>query len=251
VSKTPPQRQKHLLVSPETIRGELAILRGADVSHIIRVMRLDVGAKLSLANGDGELFWGTIESHDKNKVCLRIDRREQVPRQKPAISLVYGMAKSTKTETVLQKATELGVDRIILAVCQRSVSRPKDLGRKEERMKEIIRQAARQSDRVYLPELTLCSSFRLALKETHETHLRLVTSFSGASLSSLDAVQWRNAAQITIAVGPEGGLTADEEKQAVDVGFVPIRLGPLTLRTETAAIAGLSLINFLSGRFSD
>lgn len=213
-------------------------------------MRLEEGAKLSLADGQGGLFWGTIESVQKNKLFVRIDRHRVSDPKRPIISLIYGMAKASQTETVLQKATELGVDHLVLAVCQRSISRPKDLPRKEERLREIIRQAARQSGRVFLPQLRLAPRLGDALAESRGADLRLVTSFSGVCLSTISDDTWKGASEIAIVVGPEGGLTDAEEAQALDHDYLRVRLGELTMRTETAAIASLSLINFLSGRFS-
>jgi 16S rRNA (uracil1498-N3)-methyltransferase len=148
---------------------------------------------------------------------------------------------------VLQKATELGVDRLELALCARSVSQPEG-ERKLERWREIVRQAARQCGRQHLPELASPAPLGVALRRAAHVEARLVAHPEGEPLAAIEEQLAATSREVAVAVGPEGGFTPAELDDARACGFSPVALGPCILRTETAALTALALVAYLTGR---
>jgi 16S rRNA (uracil1498-N3)-methyltransferase len=233
-----------------------AHLDSTDRHHLIKVMRLSVGDRVELADGSGTLFQTTISAVGPQHVRLQIDSTCQAaPRPGPKRWLVYGLAKGARNELVLQKATELGVDRLMPAICERSIARPKDAEGKKERWLEIVRQAARQCERADLPVLDPPAPFcdlvsqlsaRLGRDGLFERS-RLLIALANASPLSAMVSDLLDSSLLALAVGPEGGFTDREIRHANDVGFIAAGLGPMVLRSETAALAGLAVLTQLSG----
>jgi len=159
------------------------------------------------------------------------------------------MARGGRTEYVLQKSTELGVDELCPVICRRSVSRPKELSSKHQRYSEVVRQAARQSERSWLPMLNAPQKLEDALPRwASSSATRLVAVPGAPALSSKSELIKAQEQEITLLVGPEGGLCAEEIDLALGVGFQPVGLGTRILRTETAATALVAIVAFVSGR---
>lgn len=163
--------------------------------------------------------------------------------------LLDGIARGGRTEYVLQKSTELGVDRLSPLICRRSVSRPKEVGAKHQRYLEVIRQAARQSGRSWLPHLDIAERLEDALPRwACSPATRLVATLDGPPLSGKRGKIEAEEQEIVLLVGPEGGLCEQEIDLALGAGFAPVGLGPRILRTETAATALLAIVAFIAGR---
>lgn len=242
---------KQLFVAPQDIRGDSARLRGDDFHHVVRVLRLRPGAALVLVDGTGLRYQGRLERIERSEAWVTIDeRRVLAPDPAPRLLLIDGLARSERTTLVLQKATELGVDEFLPAICTRSVTRPMDAASKVERWQEIARQAARQCERARLPVIHAPRPWAAALQQVPAEALRLVAMPGAQDLAALELRLRREASAVAIAVGPEGGLTADELQQARAAAFEPVSLGPRVLRTETAAIALLALAAYLCGRLA-
>lgn len=233
------------ITDPDT---SLFILKGEDVRYISRVMRLGEKDPLSLVDGSGIELIGTIGVATKDQIEIDIHKAIRHPApEKTELKIIYGIAKGAKTDLVLQKATELGIDTIQLAICQRSVARPKESAHKINRYREVIRQACRQSERIYLPKLEPITTFDEALASTQDLNF---IAQSGGSAVDMHQEAIKRTQTIAIAIGPEGGFSDQELQLAKTKGFIPISLGKHILRSETAAITALSLLTFLSGRMS-
>jgi 16S rRNA (uracil1498-N3)-methyltransferase len=243
---------RRVVIPKDTIAGEEVRLSGALHHHLCRVLRLSAGAELLLVEESGAEHRGRIEAISRKEVLITIE--EHVPRStapRPRLVLIYGISRRSRTEWVLQKATELGVDSIVLARCERSVFRPPAHGSKLDRWREILRQAARQSARSTLPGLSPPLSLREALASAGSAELRLLASPDAQPLFRLAQRLVPPPSEVALVVGPEGGFSDLELEIAVQLGFLPVGLGPLVLRTETAAIALLALTAYLTGRLDE
>jgi len=162
------------------------------------------------------------------------------------VVLIQGLPKGDKLDWVLQKSTELGVSAVWPVVTARSVARPKPeaLGTRHGRWQRIVEEAARQSGRAEVPEVAPLRSLDEALKALVPGMRLLVLDEEERSerlgLAAGDAA-------VAIVVGPEGGLTREEVDVLRAAGGVPVSLGPLVLRTETAGLAALAVLRHLDG----
>ena len=231
--------------------AEDQILLSREVSHhVLRVLRYQPGDRVTLTDGQGAAATGVIGRIVGKQAEVAVDdRRTAPPDPLPRITLLYGLAKGVRTEWVLQKATEMGATRIVPTICERSVVRLRDAKAKQERWKEVIKQAARQSERYYLPALDAAASYREALALVKEVPLRIVACPDGKPLGQIVSPSKENLSEIAVLVGPEGGLASAEEQAAAAEGFQRAGMGPWILRSETAAFAALALVNHCSGRW--
>lgn len=228
--------------------GSSLRLRGDDHHHISHVLRLRPGARLSLVDGTGFCYEATLEAVGGRDSTLRLDLRRSLPRPAPPrLILIHGLARGGRSELVLQKATELGIDVLAPAICARSVARPRDAEGKRNRWLEVLRQAARQCQRGYLPELLAPLPFADALRIHAEADLKLIAAFGGQGLRSFTP-RLESANNVALVVGPEGGLDDAELDLADSLGYQRVSLGPLVLRSETAALALTALVAYAVGR---
>jgi 16S rRNA (uracil1498-N3)-methyltransferase len=220
--------------------------------YVSHVLRMTEGQVLLLVDTSGEQHKGRILQISDSEAILSLEEHlPKVPLARPILTLIYGLSRRSRTEWVLQKATELGVDRIVLARCERSVSRPEASEGKRSRWEEIIKQASRQCGRPHLPQLCSPMPLAQALGWAESAQIRLLAATGSPPLSRQQVALESGEAtldEVALAVGPEGGFSRHEIEKAELFGFTPVGLGPLTLRTETAAITFVALVAFLTGR---
>ncbi len=214
--------------------------------HAVRVRRLRVGDGLILFAGDGREALGSLVAVTRDGADVAITEVRTVDRESPLqVTLLQGISAGDRMDYTLQKAVELGVAAFAPVAAQRSVVRL-DQERADKRSahwRQIVIGACEQSGRTRIPEILPVVSLAAGLAAVRSSH-RFVLSFdNGARLSAI-AVP---AGPIALLAGPEGGLTADEERLARDAGFAPISLGPRVLRTETAAVAALAAMQAVWG----
>jgi 16S rRNA (uracil1498-N3)-methyltransferase len=222
--------------------GARVTLRGNAAGHVTRVLRLRPGAPLTLFNGRGGEFAGRIEAARGDAVTVAVAEASATERESPLLlTLAQGVSRGERMDLIVQKATELGVARLLPLLTERSVVRldAKAAARKLAHWRGIAIAACEQSGRNRLPSLTEPLELREFLAGKAEDGTRLLLS-PGAALGIADVP--RPAGAVTVLIGPEGGLSAEEQERAVAAGFLGVRLGPRVLRTETAAIAALSLL---------
>lgn len=242
---------RRLVVPPEVIQGRSARLVGAHRHHLVDVLRLRAGSPVLLVDGSGRAYRGRLSAVDEAAALVSIEEELAVPPPAgPALTLIYGLSRRARTEWVLQKATELGADAIAVAECRRSVARGGG-ALKRARWEELLRQAARQCGRVRLPELSGPRPLGEMLGRAAQVDLKLIAHPGGEPLSALQRELGDRPPSVALAVGPEGGFCDEELAQAASLGFRAVALGPLVLRTETAALVLLALAAFLSGRLEE
>jgi 16S rRNA (uracil1498-N3)-methyltransferase len=228
--------------------GAAVTLDGDAANHVLRVLRLRRGDGLVLFDGSGRDFDGEITGLGRDSVTVQVAGGRDVQSESPLeITLLQGVCRGPRMDTVIQKATELGVARIRPVLTRRSVVRLDEdrADRKHEHWQRVAVAAAEQSGRSRIPAVAEPQPFESAVPAAADLATRLLLDPTGTSLRDLQPPP----AQLGLLVGPEGGLTDEERRLAQDFGFLPISLGPRILRTETAPLAALAVLQFLAGDF--
>ena len=234
---------------PEIAEESTLLLSAEDARHAVTVLRLKPGQHVEIVRS-GTLWDAEIVTADVREV--RVRPVAALPSREPSLSvtLFQGLPKADKMDLIVQKATELGVSRIVPLSMDRCVVRldPKDTSRKMERWRKIAREAGKQSGRCVIPAIT------------DPLPLKQLSRFP--SLPEANIVPWEEAcgygplsffrdhadlSSLGILIGPEGGITRDEIALLRDSGFIPLTLGKRILRTETAGLAAIAAFMGLYG----
>lgn len=222
-------------------------LPAAGAYHIARVLRMREGAPLVVFDGAGGEYRAEIARVEGGAVTVRLSERTSGTAESPLkITLVQGISRGERMDWTLQKATELGVNAIAPVLTARSVVRldEKQAAKKQDHWRGIVIGACEQCGRTHVPAVGTPKTLRNYLSSVKKEGLRLVLSPSApGSLAGLASVP----AKVELLIGPEGGLDDDEIGAARNAGFTPVRLGPRVLRTETAAVVALSVLQALWG----
>lgn len=235
----------HRFFIPATqfVPEQVVELPGETLRHLRTVLRLSAGAECELLDGAGQVARVLIQA-DFTAQVLSV---EQVPAPGCRLSLIQGLPKGDKLELVLQKGTELGVSQFLPTQMARSVGRlkPEREQKRFKRWKKIVQEAARQSGQPYLPQLQVEHSLESALATVDADLKLMLWEESG---QPLDQVLPEICPQrIAVIVGPEGGITAAEAQTAELAGYRAVSLGPRILRTETAGLAIMAILQYLYG----
>jgi 16S rRNA (uracil1498-N3)-methyltransferase len=219
-----------------------------------RVLRLRPGDLVTLLDGQGSAYEALLVALDEHGAKFRIVRQwEATGEPFVHITLYQAVLKGERFAWALQKGTEIGVSRFTPVVCERNVvDDMQAVDGKRERWERIIQEAAEQSGRAKLPELTRAHLFADAIQAPAGAVLRLIAWEDEHSVrlgEALRACNLTGRTGIQVFVGPEGGLTAAEIDFARRRGVQPVSLGPRTLRAETAGLVAASAILFHAGDF--
>ena len=228
--------------------GGACLLPEDSAHHAIHVLRLRPGDAVTLFNGRGGEHAGRIASMEKLRIAADILAHDPVERESPLrVTLVQGVSSGERMEFTIRKAVELGVAEIRPLLAAASVARPKGerAASRQAHWQRIAISACEQCGRNRLPTVHPLLEVKDYRVEGNAT--RILLSPSAELAFSTISAQVKDAA--ILAAGPEAGFSAEEERAFLDAGFVPVRLGPRVLRTETAALAALSALNTLRGDF--
>ena len=221
--------------SPQPLAlGEIR-LEGPEAHHLLHVLRAKPGLAVVLFDGSGAEFDAVVERTDRTAVYLRLTSRCEVDRE-PAITVTLGVAlpKGDRQRWLVEKATELGVARLVPLTTARGVAQP--VGAALQRFRRAVIEAAKQCGRNRLMEIGQPQSWNEFCAKAPAIAVRLVAHPGGETVSA--ALAARNlSSKVWLAIGPEGGLNEEEVQLALRVGWTAVDLGRRLLRTETAAIA--------------
>jgi 16S rRNA (uracil1498-N3)-methyltransferase len=227
--------------TPITV-GKRLVIEGSAVNHITRVLRLRSGDALTVFDGRGGEYSARIEEFRRDTVVVAVDEHRDVERESPlSLTLAQGISRGERMDWIIQKATELGTARIIPVFTKRSMVKldERQAEKKLQHWRGIAVAACEQSGRNRIPDLASPLDFPEVLRDGDPAATRLLLSpTADLGIDDLEPT----ATGITVLIGPEGGLAETEHAAAVAAGFSPVRLGPRVLRTETAAIAALTII---------
>lgn len=236
----PPRSLPRLFVrQPLDERAEVE-LDGAPAHYLVNVLRLKEGAELLLFDGHSGEWLGKLARVHKGRVSVVAERRTREPEAMPDVWLAFAPVKRAQTDWLVEKATELGVARLIPVMTRRTVAERVRL----ERLRAIAIEAAEQCGRTRLPEIAEPLTLARFL-EQREAERTLYFADEGGGEPAATAFK---AGPACVLVGPEGGF-AEEERQAIRAaGNVrAISLGPRILRAETAALAALAAFMAVAG----
>lgn len=222
--------------------SEEVLLTGEELRHARSVLRLDAGDEVTLLDGSGVEYSAVIARSEKASMILHVTGRRLSDREPKADAyLLIGALKGDKTELVVQKAVELGVNRIGVFSSRYCAAYLNE--NKLERLNKVAREAAKQCMRAVAPKVSYYDNFTAALESADEYKNKLFAcEFLPAGSGEI-----AEGDSYAIVVGSEGGFTEEEYHAAESLGFCGVSLGKRILRAETAAIALLSVVMYRAG----
>lgn len=226
----------------DSVHSGHARITGEDAHHLTRVLRVEAGQKFEISD-NRDVYLAEVESARKDVVEFAILERLEASEPAFHTTLLVSLIKFERFEWVIEKATELGVGSIVPVEAERSEKGLAQAARKRlERWKRIAREASEQSRRVRLPEIEACIGLPAALGTAADYRYMLEERTAPPILQALPG---ERAAQdrAALLVGPEGGWTDRERVAISEAGWTAVSLGREILRSETAAIAGLAILN--------
>lgn len=227
--------------------GEQAMLPDSAASHIVRVLRLRAGAPLIAFDGSGSDYRCEISAIDGDSVQIDVGQKiSGLPESPLRITLVQGISRGERMDWTIQKAVELGVAAIAPVIMARSVVRldAEQAEKKLRHWQNIAASACEQCGRSVVPQVRPPLDFAQFLATAPRDGQRFVLSPTGrTSLAGFTSVSTR----VKLLIGPEGGLDDGELERSQQAGFTPVRLGPRVLRTETAGVVALTVLQTLWG----
>lgn len=219
-----------------------------EVRHLVQVLRLKRGARITLFNGDGHDYPALLQECTKRQAFAEVLSQSEAEITPPlSIHLGIGISRGERMDFALQKSVELGVSKITPLFAQRSVVQLQGerLEKRVQHWRQVVISACEQSGRCRLPELHPPTPLEAWTANSPGEYALLLDHRSPSSMGDLDPPMEK----IRLLIGPEGGLSEEERRQAQNSGFRGVRLGPRVMRTETAPLAAIAAIQALWGDF--
>jgi len=241
-------------VQRKNISGDTAVLSGTEAGHMLRSLRLSVGDAFHAFDEEGTRY--RMRILEATSRSLRAEVLETFPPEPPppvAVTLIVGLPKADKMDFILEKATELGASRVVPFRSSRTIPRvdPSDAKKRLLRWERVAMAAAKQCGSGRVPEVSGIVPFREALLLA-AGHGARILFYEGEREFSLKGVLsgMPPVTDIALLIGPEGGFSPDEVREAVAAGCRCAGLGSRILRVETAALAVLSMVMYHFGKES-
>lgn len=234
-------------IDKSDINENCATITGEEAVHISRVLRMKKGDKVTLCDGEGMFYEATLSEFSEKSVAAEITssrRAETEPEVK--LTIFQGVPKNPKLETIVQKLTETGAVKIVPVDTKRAVAKL-DKAAKVDRLRKIAREAAKQSKRGIVPEVTDSMSFKEAVKEAGKAELSIIAYEEEVETSLKKALSGKNPKTVSVMIGPEGGFEREEVELAKENGLISVTLGKRILRTETAPLAVSAIVLYELG----
>ncbi|MEU6738458.1 16S rRNA (uracil(1498)-N(3))-methyltransferase [Streptosporangium sandarakinum] len=237
------------LADPADLGREGFTLAGPEGRHAAAVRRLRAGERLDLTDGAGAVAECVVEDAGKDSLRVRVLRRYEVPAPRPRLVVVQGLPKGDRGELAVEMMTEAGVDVIVPWAAARCVTQWKGerAARSLARWRSTAREAAKQSRRFHLPEVT--DPARTAEVAALLSAAALGVVLHEEAASPLSGLPLPADGDIVVVVGPEGGVSEEEIAAFRAAGAAPALLGPTVLRTSTAGVAAAAVLQARTGRW--
>lgn len=219
-------------------------LSSDDSYHITKVMRAKLKDLVEIVN-DNTVYICEISSIDNNVKCRIKDSLIDNTNNIPSVTVAQSLVKEQKMDYILQKSTELGVNKIIPIEAERSIIKANGKSDKKiERWNKIVKEASEQSKRISIPKVSEIKNIKELIKEEYD--YKILCSVNETSTTIKKVLQNATISDtILVVIGPEGGFTKSEEETLINNGFISTSLGNRVLRTETASSFVLSIINYV------
>jgi 16S rRNA (uracil1498-N3)-methyltransferase len=242
-------RRIRVFVEDPIAAGEPLALNAFASDHLLKVLRLSRGATVTVFNGDGNDYEGTLETVGRGMAAVLVARATPVANESPLeLVLAQSVARGEKMDLILQKATELGVARIVPLVSERTEVRLDEdrAGRRLAHWNRVVQSACEQCGRAVVPAIDAPVALPAWVAAVRDEPARKLALHPDSARSlralALDATQ-----PVVLAVGPEGGFGERDLDALAQGGFARLALGPRILRTETAGLAAIAALQALLG----
>ena len=241
---------RRFFVTPEAVQEDTVVFDAELARHMGKVLRLSSGEQVTVSTGDGTAYLVELDNFEKDSVTGHIlEWMENLQETELKVILYQGMPKGDKLELIIQKCTELGVSAVVPVETSRSVVHldSSKASKKLDRWQKIAQEASQQSKRVQVPMIGPYYNWKQLLKELEQAEGLTIVFWEDEQTQSLKALlrsQAEKPQRINLVVGPEGGLSEEEVGQLRALGAVSASLGKRILRTETAGMAGISMIMY-------
>ena len=231
------------------LQQDVILLSGAEGRHAAAVRRLRPGERADVGDGAGLVAECVVTAHSGRGLELAVQVRREMPRPDPSITVVQAIPKGDRGELAVEEMTEIGVDRIMPWAAARCVPvwRAERGVRSLARWRATAREAAKQSRRAWIPEVTVAVSAGEVAQVITKAACAVVLEPGAAQ--SLGQLRPPGSGDMVVIVGPEGGITDDENAAFLAAGAMPRSLGPTVLRTSTAGTVAAAVLLSRSGRW--
>jgi len=241
---------RRFYVPKENVRKDRIMVDGREAHHILDVMRMQDGDQIVVFDGTGKEYVGFIKEADRKdkKMIVEIVRTEKPPAESaPEVILAQAIPRKGRMDYIVEKATELGVSRMIPLVSERTIARPRDPAvckRKVKRWKRIAIEASKQCGRVNVPAIDGITEYREIAGQIDLYDLTLLACLAGETVSIKESLAGFKSGKILVFIGPEGDFTPEETEMADSGNCKFISLGKRTLRSDTAGLFVLSALGY-------
>lgn len=236
---------KRFYLSPEDIQGGEAMLHGEEAHHVVHVMRMKVGERLILFDGEGREYQGVIREILKKEVAVSLHASAEEDPKRVSITVACALPRHSRIEQVIEKLTEIGVAAILPLSTERTILKIE--GDREEkklaRWRRIATEAAKQSGAMRLPEISKVCSFSEVLGCSSEYDLAILLCPEGSPLRECLGAKKIN--KVILLVGPEGGWSERELEAATKRGWKSVSLGKNILKVDTACLVAASILHYV------
>ena len=233
------------------IKGGMAIIRGRDAEHV-RVLRLRPGEEMIICDGEGTDYKCRLVYADKEQAEAEVVEVVRCPAEPSVkVTVLCGLPKGDRTDYIIQKCVEAGAYEIAFFSCNRCVAKPENVEKKLERWQRIAEEAAKQSGRGIIPQVSWAGEYVEALNIANQKELKIFLYETGER-EGLDAVLEANksAKSVALITGPEGGFAPYEADMARVVGLHVCSMGERILRCETAPVVATTAVMYATGNLS-
>jgi 16S rRNA (uracil1498-N3)-methyltransferase len=237
---------------PSECQRDPLVLNERESHHALGVLRIRERERVVVLNGAGDEFLCEVHQANRREATLRVLQKNSIPALPTEVTLAQAVTKGKTMEWIVQKATELGVRRIVPILSERTVARldADEAGSKVGKWEARAIEAIKQCGSAWLPRIELPETAQAFLARNEKFELSLIASLQGDArhprgyFNSFLAEHQRRPKSVCVWVGPEGDFTPSEVNAVRAGGALPITLGQLVLRSETASIYCLSVINY-------
>ena len=230
--------------------GEIIVLDNFAAHHALKVMRMKEGDELILFDGNGSDFQGKVVNVTKKKVKVIINFKRNIKNESDLkVTLLQALTSNDKMDLIKKKTTELGISEIQPIVCERSIIKIKN-DKIEKRLlhwKQVSISACEQCGRAKTPVIKTPENVTQYLEKIKTPDNSLKIILSPSATKSLNEINYNFNQNIKVLIGPEGDFSKKELELAIKKGFLPIKIGPRILRTETAPITIMSILQYKYG----
>ena len=241
---------RRFFVAPEQIKEDLIIITGSDAHHLSRVVRVKESDEVLVFDGTGLEYTVTIEKVELDRVLGRVIAvNSSVKDPMFKVTLVQGIPKGDKMDLIIQKTTELGVVKIVPVLTERTVVKLEDSKKikRQERWQRIAQEASKQCRRSTVPEIAPIQNLKEYLEGLNEGERGIVFWEEEHSRGIKNILKKQQGDSLMVFVGPEGGFSPEEVDRIKKKGILSVTLGQRILRTETAGLVALALIQYELG----